>query len=156
MSDKKENNAKPKKQSAKENTAKKAKVEQEVTPETEFPTVELIDDENALITLTDDQGNKVDFYEIAVVEFEEDLYAIFQIAEPVEGIEDDEAIIFKIVPNDDSEEDTFEPVLDETVLESVFNEYLRAAASLDDECDCGEHHHHCDCDCDDCHHDDDK
>ena len=62
----------------------------------------------------------------------------------------------------------FEPVTDESILDAVFNEYLKAEAEFCDECDCGEcdcdecgheHHHHDDCGCGECdceHHKPDK
>ena len=105
--------------------------------------VELIEEE--VITLYDDKNNPVDFNEVAVVEYEGDFYALLQPVEPMEGLGEDEAIIFKVVQKDD-ETDEFEPVTDESVLEAVFNEYLKAEAEFADGCDC--------CDCDDCHHDD--
>ena len=103
--------------------------------------VELIEEE--IITLYDDNDNPVDFNEVAVVEYQGDFYALLQPVEPIEGLGEDEAIIFKVVQKDD-ETDEFEPVTDESVLDAVFNEYLKAEAEFDDECDCG-------CDCDDCH-----
>ncbi|MCH5154181.1 MAG: DUF1292 domain-containing protein [Clostridiales bacterium] len=105
--------------------------------------VELIEEE--VITLYDDKNNPVDFNEVAVVEYEGDFYALLQPVEPMEGLDEDEAIIFKIVQKDD-ETDEFEPVTDEAVLEAVFNEYLKAEAEFEDGCDC--------CDCEDgcCHH----
>lgn len=106
--------------------------------------VEIIDEE--VITLYDDNNNAVDFNEVAVVEYDGDFYALLQPVEPMEGLGEDEAIIFKIVQKDD-ETDEFEPVTDEAVLDAVFNEYLKAEAEFADGCDC--------CDCDDCHHDHD-
>ena len=127
--------------------------------ENQDESVELIDEE--IITLYDDKNNPVDFNEVAVVEYEGDFYALLQPVEPMEGLGEDEAIIFKIVQKDD-ETDEFEPVTDETVLEAVFNEYLKAEAEFEDGCDCCDcddcHHDH-DCDCDDdccCHHDGDE
>ena len=110
--------------------------------------VELLD-EDEVITLEDDEGNLVDFYQGAVVEYQGDFYALLQPAEPTEGIADDEALIFKVTEADE-ENDNFEPVLDEKILEAVFNEYLKAEAEY---CDC---HGECDgdCDCDDCGDDD--
>ena len=104
--------------------------------------VELIDEE--VITLYDDNDNPVDFNEVAVVEYQGDFYALLQPVKPMEGLGEDEAIIFKVIQKDD-ETDEFEPVTDESILDAVFNEYLKAEAEFMDECDC-------DCDCDDCHH----
>ena len=119
--------------------------------------VELIDEE--VITLYDDKNNPVDFNEVAVVEYQGDFYALLQPVEPMEGLGEDEAIIFKVVQKDE-ETDEFEPVTDESVLDAVFNEYLKAEAEFADGCDCcdcddchHEHHDHGDCDCGHCHHD---
>lgn len=120
--------------------------------------VELIDDE--VITLTDDDGKPVDFYEVACIEYQGEFYALLQPVEPMEGLGEDEALIFKVREEDD-ENDVFEPVMDESVSEAVFAEYLKALEDCADECDCdcddcghGHHHDHgecCgdqDCDCD--------
>lgn len=112
--------------------------------------VELIDEE--VITLYDDNNNEVAFNEVAVVEYQGDFYALLQPVEPMEGLGEDEAIIFKVIQKDD-ETDEFEPVTDESVLDAVFNEYLKAEAEFADECDCDCGCHHgdgCDCDHDDC------
>lgn len=112
--------------------------------------VEIIDEE--VITLYDDKNNPVDFNEVAVVEYQGDFYALLQPVEPMEGLGEDEAIIFKVVQKDE-ETDEFEPVTDEAVLDAVFNEYLKAEAEFEDGCDCGccddgcedgccGHHHH--------------
>ena len=118
--------------------------------------VELIDDE--VITLFDEENNPVDFNVVAVIEYQSEFYALLQPVEQLEGFGEDEAVIFKIVEKDE-ETDEFEPVTDESVLEAVFNEYLKAEAEFADECDCGCHHHeHGDCCGDgcDCHHDHDR
>ena len=130
--------------------------------------VELID-EDEVITLFDDEGKPVNFYEVACIEYKNEFYALMQPVEPLEGMEEDEALIFK-VKEEDEENDVFEPVTDESILEAVFNEYLNAVAEAeageckeckhfvdnecdcekDDCCECDEHcacseHHHCDC-----------
>ncbi len=102
--------------------------------------VEVFDDDE-VITLTDDDGNPVDFYEVACIEYKGDFYALMQPVEPMEGLGEDEALIFK-VREEDEDNDVFEPVYDESVLEAVFNEYLNAMAEAEEGCDC--------CECDDC------
>ncbi len=104
--------------------------------------VEFIEEEE-IITLYDENDNPVDFYEIAVVEYEEEFYVLLQPAEDVEGIEDDEVIICKMEEQDD-ETDLITPVNDEELLEKVFNEYLKAIS--EEGCGCGCGHDHCDCD----------
>lgn len=113
--------------------------------------VELID-EDEVITLYDDENKPVKFYEVACIEYQGDFYALMQPVEPMEGLDEDEALIFK-VREEDEDNDVFEPVTDENILEAVFNEYLNAVAETEEgECDCGcEHDHnhdHCGCGCD--------
>ncbi len=129
--------------------------------------VELID-EDEVITLFDDEGKPVNFYEVACIEYKDEFYALMQPVEPLEGMDEDEALIFK-VREEDEENDVFEPVTDESILDAVFNEYLNAVAEaeghdcsgckhyVDNECDCEEKdcaecdddcgckHHDCDC-----------
>lgn len=116
--------------------------------------VEIID-EDEVITLYDDDNKPVKFYEVACVEYKGDFYALMQPVEPMEGLGEDEALIFK-VREEDEDNDVFEPVTDENVLEAVFNEYLNAVAESEEGCeccdggDCGHDHDHgcCDGDCD--------
>lgn len=103
--------------------------------------VELID-EDEVITLYDDDNKPVKFYEVACVEYESEFYALLQPVEAIEGLGEDEALIFK-VREEDEDNDVFEPVTDESVLEAVFNEYLKAVAEAEDGCGC-------DCGCDEC------
>ena len=100
--------------------------------------VQLIDEEE-IITLFDDDDNPMDFYEVAVVEYEDELYALLQPAEEIEGIGEDEVVIFKIEETEGEEDDFFYPVEDEAVQEAVFEEYLRATSGeCEGECDaCG-------------------
>ncbi len=117
--------------------------------------VELID-EDEIITLYDDDNNPVKFNEVACIEYQGDFYALLQPVEPMEGLGEDEALIFR-VREDDDETDIYEPVTDESVMDAVFNEYLNAVADMEDGCDCDEcgDDHCCDdgCDCEHHHHD---
>lgn len=113
--------------------------------------VEFIDDEE-IVTLYDDQGNPVDFYEIAVIEYEDNLYALLQPAEELEGVGDDEAIICRIEEQDD-ETDVFMPVDSEELMQKVFDEYLKAVDECGCDCECEDCDGECDeeCDCEDEH-----
>ena len=127
------------------------KTETIMTENNENEDVELIDDE--VITLTDDNGKPVDFYEVACIEYQGEFYALLQPVEPMEGLEEDEALIFK-VREEDEENDVFEPVTDESVLDAVFNEYLKALEENADDCDCCCDHEHAHDGC--CGHDGDR
>lgn len=126
--------AKPKKTAS---AAKPEKANKE-NAEAERAKVDLVPDDNEdIITLYDDNNNPVDFYQVACVEYEGEFYAILQPAEVIEGIADDEAVIFKLQEDPgDSDMDLFLPVDDEKVLEKVFEEFLKAVAD-ESGCDCG-------------------
>lgn len=95
-------------------------------------------DDNEIITLEDINGNNVDFYHIATFDYKEKWYIILQPVEPMEGVAEDEVIIYELGVDEDGN-DKFVPIEDETLLNEVFEEFLR----LDEECcGCGE-----DCDC---------
>lgn len=99
--------------------------------------VQIIDDDE-IITLFDEDDNPMDFYEVAVVEYEGELYALLQPAEEIEGIAEDEVVIFRIDSDREGEEDEdfFYPVEDESVQDAVFEEYLRAIAGSECDGDC--------------------
>ncbi len=113
-----------------------------------FSNVEIINGEE-IVTLYDDQNNGIDFYEIAVVEREEEFYALLQPVEEMEGIEDGDVLIFQVIEQEDGEE-TFKSVDDEAVMNEVFEEFMRAVADQGCGCSCED----CDGECDH-HHDED-
>lgn len=92
--------------------------------------VEIFTEDN-IITLYDDQDQPIEFYEIASVEYEERFYELLQPAAPIEGIDEDEAVIFEYTVNDDETEKVFKPIDDEELLEKVFELYVSAAADFD-------------------------
>jgi len=88
-------------------------------------------DTDSIITLYDDKESPIDFYEVASVEYQEKFYEILQPVEKIEGIEDDEAVIFEFSTDETNGEKMFKPVFDEKLLESVFSIYLSAAADYE-------------------------
>lgn len=103
-------------------------------------TVEIYDGDN-VVTLNCDDGQTIEFYEIASVEYEQEWYAIVEPVEPIEGIEEGEVLIFKVIEQEDGSH-RYDPAESEEIMDAVFEEYLRALP--DDECGC-------DCDhCDGC------
>ena len=115
--------------------------------ETPINSVEIFDDESGeVITLHDDKENPVDFIQVACVDFEGRFYALLRPAQKVEGIGEDEVVIFKLEEGKDGGDDLFVPVESEELLTKVFDQYLRAVADendccCDDDCDCGCEHH---------------
>lgn len=104
--------------------------------------------DGTVIQLFDDENKPVDFYEIASIEYDGKFYELLQPVEPLEGIQEDEAVILEYVINEETDEKSFKPLFDENLLNRVFEEYLRELS--DDECGCGCGCDECDCDDETC------
>lgn len=75
-----------------------------------------------IVTLLSATGEKIDFIEIAGIVHKGDFYAILQPVELIEGMADDEALVFKVTRNENGE-DKFEIALDDEIIDAVFAKY---------------------------------
>ena len=75
-----------------------------------------------IVTLMGADGDEVDFIEIAGIAYKGNFYAILQPVELLEGMDDDEALVF-LVTRDVNGDDKFEIVLDEDIIDAVFKIY---------------------------------
>jgi hypothetical protein len=82
------------------------------------------ENDDDIITLLSATGEEIDFVEIAGILHKGNFYAILQPVELLEGMEDDEALVFKVSRNE-AGEDKFEIVLDDEIIDAVFAEYNR-------------------------------
>ena len=85
--------------------------------------VEIILDENndENITLSyGDSEEEIEFEQIAVVELDDDIFAILRPLDVVEGLEDDDILVFKI----DAKKKTLELVDDEETIDEVIEACL--------------------------------
>ena len=104
--------------------------------------------EEDIVELTNEDGKKLKFYHIGTIEFKKAYYAAFAPAEAIEGLEEDEIVIFE-VRGDDEESSELLPIEDQDLLDEVYEEFCKA---MDEEgCDCDDCDGECDGDCD-CHH----
>lgn len=93
-------------------------------------------DDDSIITLTDDEGNEVDFLLLDVVEYDEKDYLVLLPLEDEED-EEDNVLILQAVRN--GEEESYVGIEDENVMNAVFDLFtaqLEAdaeAAGLEDE-----------------------
>ena len=83
-----------------------------------------MEDRDDIVTLRSATGEDIDFVEIAGIAYKGNFYAILQPVDLIEGMEDDEALVFKVSRNEDGE-DKFEIELDDEVIDAVFAEYNR-------------------------------
>lgn len=80
------------------------------------------DDEDDIITLVSAEGEEIDFVEIAGIKIRDTLYTIMQPVELLDGMDEDEALVFKTIERPDGEFDyTIE--LDDDIIDEVFAKY---------------------------------
>ena len=78
--------------------------------------------EEEVVTLVDEDGNEVDFYEVATLDYKEKWYILLEPAEELEGFEEGELLIYEL-GEDEKGEETFLPVESEETLNAVFAEF---------------------------------
>ena len=89
----------------------------------------MIEDEDDIVVLVNEEGEEVEFVEIAGIAYRGNFYAILQPIELLEGMEEDEALVFKVTKGANGE-DNFEIEIDETVIKAVYDEYLKLIGDL--------------------------
>lgn len=89
----------------------------------------LFGDELERVTISDKDGKEIEFVPIAIVDFEESYYAVLQPVTPVEGVGENEVMFFYI----DEENDCLTYVEDESLMVSLFDEFMAMLEELDEE-----------------------
>ena len=77
-----------------------------------------------IVELTTDDGKKLKFYFVVTIEYKGKNYSAFEPAEQIDGIEDDDLVIFELAGDDEETADLL-PVEDEKLLDEVFEEFCR-------------------------------
>lgn len=93
---------------------------------------EFADDD--IVTLLSATGEEIDFVEIAGIAHKGSFYAILQPVELLEGMDDDETLVFKVSRGANGE-DKFEIELDDEIIDAVFAEYNRLLDSIEKDSD---------------------
>ncbi len=81
-------------------------------------------DNDGIITLLSANGEEIDFTAIAVIVYKGRHYAIMQPAELLEGMGDDEALVFRVTVGPDGN-NSFEIEMNNQIIDAVFAEYDR-------------------------------
>ena len=90
----------------------------------------LFDEENDdKIYVKDNDGREIEFEQVAVVDFCENYYAILYPTSAIEGVGEDEAVVFLI----DEENDQLVYVEDDSIIDGVYDEYCKMLEELDEE-----------------------
>ena len=77
-----------------------------------------------IVELTTEDGKKLKFYFVGTIEYKGKNYSAFEPAEEIDGIEDDDLIIFELSGDDEETADLL-PIEDEALLDEVFEEFCR-------------------------------
>ncbi len=88
--------------------------------------VQVNDNEEEIVELTDESGNVLHFYHVATTEYKGKLYAFFQPAENIDGLEEDEVVVLEV----NEQDGTLLPILDEKLLDEVYADFIE---TFDDE-----------------------
>ena len=89
----------------------------------------MIEDEDDIVTLVNEEGEEIEFVEIAGIAYRGNFYAVLQPVELLDGMGEDEALVFKVTKGENGE-DNFEIEIDETIIKAVYEEYLKLIADL--------------------------
>ena len=79
-------------------------------------------DDDDIVTLLSADGEEIDFVEIAGIAYNGRFYAILQPVELLNGMEEDEALVFQVSRGADGE-DKLEIETDERIIDAVFKIY---------------------------------
>ena len=77
---------------------------------------------NDIIILFDEKNEEIEFEQIAVIPLAQKVYAILKPVKPMEGLGEDEGLVFSIEQNDAGEE-YLVLVVDEELIDAVFTVY---------------------------------
>ena len=91
----------------------------------ENPIDKLLDvEDNEPITLYDENDNAVKFEQIALIPYEEKLYAMLKPIDKMDGVGEDEGVIFVFEDNEQTNEQFLRVVNDDKIIDAVFALYL--------------------------------
>lgn len=82
------------------------------------------DHDDDIVILTTDDGKQLKFYFVGTIEYKGKNYSAFEPAEQIDGIQDDDLVIFEVSGEDEETADLL-PVEDEKLLDEVFEEFCR-------------------------------
>ncbi len=89
----------------------------------------LLDEENKEPLVLTSEDQRLTFEQVAAIPFDEKVYAILKPVEQIEGIAEDEAVVFYV----DEEHDSLQVEDNEEKAKAVFAEYYRLLDELEKE-----------------------
>lgn len=89
-----------------------------------------MDDMDDIITLAASDGEEIDFYEVAGIVYGDGYYAILQPVELLDGMQEDEALVFRVYDNEDGSQ-RYEVEVGDEIIDAVFDEYNKLLDEAD-------------------------
>ena len=86
------------------------------------------EDNNDVIILKNERGEEIAFEQIALIPLKEKTYCILKPVKPIEGVGEDEGLVFSIETNEEGLE-YLALVVDEKVIDDVFDVYDELVAA---------------------------
>ena len=80
------------------------------------------EDNNDAIILFNEKGEEIAFEQIALIPLEK-TYAILKPIQPMEGLGENEGLVFSIEVNEETNEEYLALVVDEAIIDKVFDVY---------------------------------
>jgi uncharacterized protein YrzB (UPF0473 family) len=90
------------------------------------------EDNNDLIYLFNEKGEEIAFEQIALIPIKQDTFAILKPVVPLEGLNEDEGLVFDIKVNEDGLEYLM-LVVDEKIIDDVFEIYFKLVEENEEE-----------------------
>ena len=84
----------------------------------------IMEENNNLVQLQDENGNDVNFEHLMTVEYEGSYYVLLEATEDMDDCQQGEAIILKIIRDDESGDDVYATIEDEDELNAVFEKCM--------------------------------
>ena len=94
---------------------------------------QLLDENNTdPIILYDENDQEVEFEQIAIIPLNDSLYAILKPVEEMEGVAEDEAVVFALETDEEGDE-VLSVVEDDAEIDAVFDEYYKMLRESEEE-----------------------
>lgn len=78
-----------------------------------------------VVELTTDDGKKLKFFYVGTVDFEDKSYCAFEPAEEIDGLSEDDMVIFELKEGENGEDELL-PIEDDALLDKVYEEFVSA------------------------------
>ena len=91
-----------------------------------------MEENNNLVQLQDENGNEINFEHLMTVEYEGSYYVVLEATEDTDDCKEGEAIILKIIRDEESGDDVYATIEDEAEFNAVFDRVVEIMEEEDE------------------------